>query len=475
MSAQDLLNADLVEVADALARGDVSSEALTRQCLERLERIGRPLNAVIELDQSALDAAREADKRRATGERAGPLAGVPLAHKDLFYRAGKRCTCGSRIRDRAVADSTATVMQRLDAAGAVNLGSLALAEFALSPTGYNEFYGHGRNPWNPQHCSGGSSHGSGIAVAARLVYGSLGSDTGGSIRYPAAMCGITGLKPTFGRVPRTGVMPLAWSLDTVGPLARSARDCARLLRAIAGPDPADGHALDVPVPDYEAGLTGDIRGLRIAVPRRYYRELVTGEVEHALEESLAVLRARGAVVVTTDVPDMELLNCMMALVMSVEAATIHRSGLAERPGDYAEQVRARIEPGLYYPATRYAEALAMRSRLTREYLDAAMRDADLIHVPALPFAVPSIAATTDGSPQDVARAIASVTQCVRAVNYLGLPALSVPAGFTAGPLPVAFQLIGRPFDEGTLLRVADAFQRDTGWHRAMPPMEFDDR
>ena len=469
MSVDALLNTDIVAVAGAIASGEVSSERLTAAALERLELIGRPLNAVMEPDPAALEAAREIDKRRSGGAHLGLLAGVPLAHKDLFYRAGRRCTCGSRIRDRTIAEVTATVLARLDRADAINCGSLALAEFALSPTGYNEHYGHGRNPWNPDCCSGGSSHGSGIAVAARLVYGSLGSDTGGSIRYPAAMCGITGLKPTFGRVPRTHVMPLAWSLDTIGPLARSARDCARLLSVIAGPDGSDGHAIAAPVPDYEAALTGDIRGLRIAVPKRYYYDLVAPQVEAILAESLAVLRARGAVIVPTDVPDMDVINAMMAMVMAVEAATVHRDGLAERPQDYSEQVRSRIEPGFFYPATRYAEALAMRSRLTRAYLDAVLRDADVIHLPALPFPVPTIAETTRGSSADVAQAITSVTSCVRAINYLGLPAISVPAGFTPGPLPAAFQLVGRPFDEALLLRVVDAYQRDTQWHRAVPP------
>ncbi len=470
MSAAEWPGAGLVDIAEAIARGEVSSESVTRLCLERLERIGRPLNAVVELDTvAALEAARETDKRRARGEKLGSLGGVPLAHKDLFYRAGKRCTCGSKIRDRHVADTTAAALERLELAGALNLGSLALAEFALSPTGYNEHYGHGRNPWNPQHCSGGSSHGSGIAVAARLVYGSLGSDTGGSIRYPSAMCGVTGVKPTFGRVSRAGVMPLAASLDTVGPLARSARDCARLLGVIAGYDEADGHTLPVPVPDYEAGLNGDIRDLRIAVPKSYYYDLVTPDVAVALAASLEVLRARGAIIVETGVPDMELINSMMLLIMSVEAAVVHRKGLVERPQDYADQVRARIESGFYYLATRYAEALALRGRLTKEFLDVAMRDADLVHLPALPFPVPTIASTTQGSPADVARAISTVTHCPRGINYLGLPAVSVPAGFSAGPLPIGFQLVGRPFDEATLLRVADAYQRDTDWHRAVPP------
>jgi aspartyl-tRNA(Asn)/glutamyl-tRNA(Gln) amidotransferase subunit A len=470
MSDPELARAGLVEIADAIARGEVSSESVTRLCLERLERIGRPLNALVELDpQDALEAARNVDVRRARGESLGPLGGVPLAHKDLYYRAGKRCTCGSKIRDRYVADTTATALSRLDRAGSVNLGSLALAEWALSPTGYNEQYGHGRNPWNPAHISGGSSHGSGIALAARLVYGSLGTDTGGSIRYPSAMCGVTGVKPTWGRVSGAGVMPLAWSLDTMGPMARSARDCARLLSLIAGPDDADEHALAVPVPDYEAALNGDIRGLRIAVPRSYYYDPVTSEVEAALSESLRVLRARGATVIETGVPDMGRLNAHMQTIMAVEGAMVHREGLTERPQDYAAQVRARLEPGLACPATRYAEALETRARLTREYLDVAMRGADLAHLPVLPFEVPTIAETTEGSAEDVARAIAKATHCPRAINYLGLPAVSVPCGFSGNRLPVAFQLVGRPFDESVLLRVADAYQRETTWHREVPP------
>jgi aspartyl-tRNA(Asn)/glutamyl-tRNA(Gln) amidotransferase subunit A len=246
---------DLVGVADAIRKGEASAEQVARQCLDRLEQRGRELNAVVRLDaQAALEAARAADLARARGAALGPLHGVPLAHKDLFYRAGRPCAGGSRIRADFVPDETASVLLRLDRAGALDLGTLNLAEFALSPTGYNEHFGHGRNPWAPAHVSGGSSSGSGIAVAGRMVFGSLGTDTGGSIRHPAAMCGVTGLKPTLRRVSGAGVMPLSWSLDCVGPLAQSARDCARLLGVIAGADPRDGNAASVPVPDYEAGL-----------------------------------------------------------------------------------------------------------------------------------------------------------------------------------------------------------------------------
>jgi aspartyl-tRNA(Asn)/glutamyl-tRNA(Gln) amidotransferase subunit A len=464
-----LLEHDLVGVAEAIRNGDAGAEQVTQLCLDRLEQDGRACNAVVRLDaQAALEAARAADLARARGAALGPLHGVPLAHKDLFYRAGRPCAGGSKIRAGYVPGETASVLLRLDQAGAIDLGTLHMAEFALSPTGYNEHYGHGRNPWAPEHVCGGSSSGSGIAVAGRMVFGSLGTDTGGSIRHPAAMCGVTGLKPTLRRVSGAGVMPLSWSLDCVGPLAQSARDCARLLGVIAGADVRDGNAAAVPVPDYEAGLGASIRGLRIAVPRGYYDESLDPEIERALAESLRVLRDLGAVVVETQVPDMAVINAMMQVVMASEAATIHRRWLAERPQDYSDQVRGRIEPGLYYPATRYIEALSLRARLTGEYLRSALGDCDVLHLPAIPITVPTIAATTQGSPADVAAVISAVTRCTRAINYLGLPALCLPAGFSADGMPVAFQLVGKPFDEARLLHAGHAFQQATDWHRRIP-------
>ncbi len=465
----DLLGLDLVGVAEAIRSGDITSEHATRWSLERLLRHGTACNALMHIDADrALESARAADLRRGRGERLGPLHGVPLAHKDLFYRAGRICTGGSSIRRDFVPETTATVLTRLDAAGALDLGTLHMAEFALSPTGFNAHYGHGRNPWNTTHVPGGSSSGSGIGVAGRMVFGSLGSDTGGSIRHPAAMCGITGMKPTLRRVSVAGVMPLSWSLDCIGPLAQSSRDCARLLQVIAGADASDGTAATVPVPDYESFLDGSVRGLHIAVPRRYYRDAVTPDVATALDESLRVFGALGAVIVETDVPDMALINAMMQVVMAAEAAAIHRTWLTERPDDYGEQVRLRIEPGLVYPATRYIEALSLRVRLTEEYLATTLRGCDAIHMPAVPIPVPSIEATTAGSPADVTAAIAGVTHCTRAINYLGLPSLCVPAGFSANGMPVGFQLVGRPFAEAALLRAGDAFQRVTDWHQRMP-------
>jgi aspartyl-tRNA(Asn)/glutamyl-tRNA(Gln) amidotransferase subunit A len=467
----ELESLDLVGVADAIAHGHLSARDVTGWALQRLQTTGRALNAVFRIDaEPALARAAQLDEQHArTGATTGPLHGVPLAHKDLFGVAGRECHAGSIILRDHIAPQTAWALQQLDSAGQVNLGSLHMAEFALSPTGFNGHYGHGLNPWNVAHACGGSSSGSGIALASRLVFGSLGTDTGGSIRHPAAMCGVTGLKPTWRRVSAAGVLPLSATLDCPGPMARSARDCARLLSAIARPNPDDGLCTARPAEAYEAALDGDLRGVRIGVPQAYYREELDPEVAAALQASLAVLCSRGATLVTVAVPDMALINALAQVVMSVEAAALHSRWIAQRPQDYAEQVLRRIDPGFAYPAVRYAEALALRKRITQDWVDRCLAGCDLVHVPTLPVTTPTIAATTEGDAAAVMQAIGRVTHATRGINYLGLPAISVPAGFSKAGLPLAFQLVARPFAEGALLRAADAYQRDTTWHRHLPP------
>lgn len=465
----DYTRLTLAQAAAAIAAGEVRSVDLTRACLERLRSTGKALNCIAALeDDSVLDEAERLDKERAAGKLRGPLHGVPLAHKDLFNREGKLVEFGSCVFRGQKPAMTATVLTRLQSAGAVNLGSLHMAELAFSPTGFNKHLGHCRNPWNPEHVPGGSSSGSGAAVAARLVYGSLGTDSGGSIRHPAAMCGLTGLKPTQTRVSRRGVMPLSHTLDCVGPLARTARDCARLLSVIAGPDDADLTASDLPVPDYESALSGDVRGLKVAVPQTYYYDCVSDEVRSRLGDSLAALRGLGATIVEVKVPDMNLVNTLAQAVMAVEAAAVHEKNLRARRGDFGEIVRSRIEPGLLIPATRYCHALALRAQVVQEYVTLALANADVLHLPAVSIAVPTIAETTTGDPDAINKVLGALTHCTRGINYLGLPALGVPAGFTANGLPCGFQLVGRPFSEALLLRVADAYQRVTDWHERAP-------
>lgn len=446
---------DLTALAAAIASGDVTSEAATTVALDRLDTVGRDLKAVKRLDRDrALESARAADKARAAGGKLPPLHGVPLAHKDLFYRNGDLSEGGSKIRAGFRADTTATVIERLDAAGALDIGRLQLAEFALSPTGYNLHEGHPLNPWNPAHVPGGSSCGSGIAVAARCVTASLGTDTGGSLRHPGAMCGVVGLKPTWGLVPADGVMPLSASLDCPGPLTRTARDAALMMSVLT---------------QCVFDLRKDIRGMSIAVPGGYYNETLHPDIAKTLDDAKAVFRDLGVTLVETAPPDMALINTMMHLLMSVEGATIHRRWLIERPGDYADQVRSRIEPGLFYPATRYVEALSMRASLTQEWLAASLGHCDLALIPAIPVPVPTIAATTEGSPADVARAIGGLTHCTRGINYLGVPSASVPCGFDSAGLPIAFQLVGRPLTEADILSAAHAYQSATSWHTRIPP------
>lgn len=471
MSEKALWSLTLTEAAEAVKDGRVTSLQLTQVALERLERIGSQLNCAIAVDaEEALSAAERLDRERGHGRLRGPLHGVPLAHKDLFYRTGRVVTCGSRIRRDFVADTTATVLDRLERAGAVYTGALNLSEFAFSPTGYNKHYGSCRNPWSTEHVTGGSSSGSGAAVAARLVYGSLGTDSGGSIRHPAAMCGVAGLKPTQTRVSRHGVMPLSHSLDCVGPMARTARDCARLLSVIAGPDPHDPTTAALDVPGYESLLDGNVRGLTVAVPTAYYHDLLVDEVRSVLRDSQAVLKELGAAIVEVSVPDIDRVNALAQLVMSVEAATVHQHWLRTRRDDYADVVRSRFEPGLLVPATRYCEALNVRARIIADFVETCLDKADVVQLPAISIPVPSIAETTTDEPSVVATRLAAITHCTRGINYLGLPAASVPAGFTANGLPSAFQLVARPFDEGLLLRVADAYQRATDWHARVPAM-----
>jgi len=294
----------LTEIAKAIAGKRFSSREATQSCLERIAQWQPRLNAFMAIEtEAALAAADAADVALANGNSHGALHGVPLAHKDMYYEAGKVVTCGSRIRRDFVATVTSTALQRLKDAGTIRLGSLQMAEFAYGPTGHNSHYGAVHNPWNVDHITGGSSSGSGSAVAARLTFAALGSDTGGSIRMPAHFCGVTGLKTTYGLVSRAGAMPLSQSLDTVGPLARSAEDCALLLGLMAGADPEDPTVVTGPVPDYVAATRGRIKGLRVGVPAAFYVDDLDPEVARMLDETIAVLRGEGADIVQVELPD----------------------------------------------------------------------------------------------------------------------------------------------------------------------------
>ncbi len=460
----------LTLVARAIADKQVSSREVTQSCLDRIARWQPHLNAFMAIEaEDALKAADAADAALAKGARRGVLHGVPLAHKDMYYEAGKVVTCGSRIRRDFVATTTSTALQRLKDAGTIRLGSLQMAEFAYGPTGHNVHYGPVHNPFALDRITGGSSSGSGSAVAARLTFAALGSDTGGSVRMPAHFCGVTGLKTTVGRISRAGAMPLSQSLDTVGPLARTAEDCAVLLRLMAGADPADPTAISGPIPDYAAAATELIRGIAIGVPSAFYVDDLDEEVAGALDATIAVLRREGANVVKVELPDQRQLSAASQLVLAVEAAAFHKRWMIERAQDYGPQVLMRLQNGLAIPGVSYLEALRWRGQALAAHV-AAVANVDAVIAPVSPVPAPTIAESDVGNSPDAEAVIQRLTRFTRPINYLGLPALSIPCGFTRGGLPVGMQLIGRSFDEATLLRVGAAFQRATDFHERVPKL-----
>jgi aspartyl-tRNA(Asn)/glutamyl-tRNA(Gln) amidotransferase subunit A len=394
---------------------------------------------------------------------------VPLAHKDMYYDAGHISTCGSKIRRDWVATSTATSLQRLKDAGTIRLGALQMSEFAYGPTGHNAHYGAVCNPWRAECVTGGSSSGSGSAVAARLTFAALGSDTGGSIRMPAHFCGVTGLKNTVGRVSRAGAMPLSQSLDTVGPLARTVEDCALLLGLMAGADPEDPTCIGGEVPDYVTATTQPIKGLTIGIPSAFYVDDLDPDIARVLDETRATLTAEGVRFVEIDLPDQRQLIAACQLVLAVEAAAFHKRWMIERPQDYGPQVLMRLQNGLAVPAVCYLEALRWRGPALAAHV-AATSGVDAVLAPVAPVAAPTIAESDVGNSPDAEAVIQRLTRFTRPVNYLGLPSLTVPSGFTSSGLPVGMQLIGASFAEAVLLRIGATFQRATDFHTRRPEL-----
>jgi aspartyl-tRNA(Asn)/glutamyl-tRNA(Gln) amidotransferase subunit A len=453
----------LEEQAAALASGAVSSVELTEAAIERAEAWQPRINAFIRIEaEQALTSARASDARRAAGGARGPLDGVPMAHKDMFDRTGELATGGSLIlRDRRATEDS-TIATRLEAAGAVWLGGLNMAEFAANPVGLNPHYGHCRNPWNPDYIAGGSSSGSGAAVAAGIVAAALGSDTGGSIRLPASICGVVGLKPTYGRVSLHGALPRAFSLDTVGPLATTAADCALLLAAIAGHDPNDGNTIEQPVPTFSE-MTADARGMTVAVLTGLDGIAPALQARH--EAALVALETSGVKLVERRMDWITSLYGLADTISKCEAATMHGRWMKERPQDYSRFVFSRTEAGFHILATRYIEALALRGRMLSRFVTEILADADALFLPTTPVTVPTIAEVDTDEGAAIATIIGELARLTRPFSYLGVPAISVPCGPDDHGLPTGFQLAARPFAEATLLRLARHYQAATDWPR----------
>jgi aspartyl-tRNA(Asn)/glutamyl-tRNA(Gln) amidotransferase subunit A len=458
-------------LAAAIRERRISALEATERCLARSAALDGTLRAYITLDaDGARRAARERDAELGAGRLLGPLHGVPLAYKDLCFVRGLPTSCGTRTRDYFIAERDCTAVARLVAAGAVTLGKLNMTELATGPFGDNPHHGDVQNPWRAGHCSGGSSSGSGAAVAAGLALGALGSDTGGSIRLPAACCGIVGFKPTYGRVSRAGAMILSWSNDHLGPMTRTVRDAALLLGVIAGPDPDDATASPHAVDDYLAATAAGVRGLRLGLPENYYFDGVDTEAASAVQAAARRLEALGAKLVALKVPDPQPIVDITGLISRAESAAVHARLVRERPHELGPTVHARMEVGFHISAVDYLQATRLRARRARDFLREVFEEVDAILTPTVPSPAPTYAEVTAGPVEDVIRRMGRFSRLTRPFNGLGLPVLSLPCGFSRAGLPLGLSIAGRPFAEATVLRVAAAYEDAAGWVTRRPPL-----
>jgi aspartyl-tRNA(Asn)/glutamyl-tRNA(Gln) amidotransferase subunit A len=466
----ELCQLDITELGPLLRERKLSPIELTEAYLDRIDRLDPRLNTYIRvLPEQARQAAREAEVEIGRGAWRGALHGVPVGIKDLFDVAGVPNTMGSKILRDNIPETDATVVARLKEAGAIVLGKHNLHEFAFGITSENPHFGVVRNPWNIERVPGGSSGGTAAAVAAGLCAGGLGSDTGASIRAPASFCGIVGLKPTYGRVSRAGALPLAWSLDHAGPLARSVADCALLLQAIAGSDARDPATSTEAVPDFLAALEQGLAGIRLGIPREYFFEVVEPDVERLVDEAVATLEQLGAQVHEVSLPHVMHAQVAGNVIMSTEAAAWHADWLRERPQDYGADVLQRIRAGLLVHATEYLHSQQMRTLIQGDFASA-FSQVDVVLSPTVPLVAPPIGRTLEaGGPLNVPpRAIAN--RATVPCNLTGMPAISVPCGFSSG-LPVGLQIMGPAFGEPVVLRVAAAYEAATDWRKQRPTVQ----
>lgn len=467
-SCNPLLELSLTEAARLVRKKEISPVELVDAALGQIERVDSRLHAFISVYEEARDVAKAAEMMAAAGHSLGPLHGVPLALKDNIALKGLRTTAGSKILADWLPEDDATVAARLRSSGAIFVGKLNMHEFAWGGTSDNPHYGAVRNPWNTERFPAGSSGGSGAAVAARMCWGALGTDTGGSIRLPSAINGIVGIRPTYGRVSNHGIVPLAWSMDTAGPMTRTVDDCALMFASIAGHDPKDPTTAKVPVQDYLARVGQDVRGLRIGVVSDYFFHHLQPPVYKAVKSALAVFEELGASIEDVPIGNIHGNISAQLTIESCEPSTYHQRWLRERPDDYGDDVRTLLEVGEMLLATHYLQAQRYRSLLRQEFTEA-FRRVDLFVCPTLPFTATRIGemhvVIENGVQEDM---LSAIMQFTGVPSLTGLPSLAVPCGFDDDGLPIGMQLIGRPFDEGTLFQAGAAFQSATRFHQRAP-------
>ena len=459
------------ELSVLIKSREVSPVQATQAYLDRIGQVDEKLNSYITVCRDeALAEARQAEQEISAGNYRGPMHGLPVAVKDQFYTKGIRTTGGSNILKDLVPDEDATVVANLKAAGSVMLGKLNMSEFA-SGDAFHHPYGTPHNPWDLSRNPGTSSSGSGAATAAFLCATSLGEDTGGSIRGPASFCGLVGIRPSWGRVSRYGVLGASWSMDIVGPISRTTADCAITLGAIAGYDPKDPSTWDVPVPDYLSMLTGDIRGLKVGViQERVDTDAVDPEVRDRVVQGISVLGELGAVIQEVSIPLIVHSAAISNTIILTDAAGVHRQGIDEHLDEYDHNNQIRLLTGSIIPAQAHQKAIKLRQVLRQQILEA-LEKVDVLVMPtsSIPASLIPTKAGID-SKQQVLDGLAGRRSFTAPFNLANTPALSINCGFTSQQLPVGLQIAGKPFDEGTLFRVAHAYEQATEWHTRRPPI-----
>jgi aspartyl-tRNA(Asn)/glutamyl-tRNA(Gln) amidotransferase subunit A len=464
-NSEQLAYLSLADVATAIARKELSPVEVTQAMLDRISALDGKLRSYYTIfSEQALAAAKAAEAEIRSGSYRGPMHGVPIAIKDI-YESGPT-TGGSKVRKDYVARQDCTSVRKLKQAGGVVLGKLATYEFALGLPTLTSHFPPARNPWNTDIDPGGSSSGSGAAVAAGLCYGAMGSDTGGSIRWPAFCCGIVGMKATYGRVSRAGVFPLSWNLDHTGPMTRTVRDCALMLQACAGHDPLDPASAQEPVPDFSAKLERDIKGMRLGVPRKLFAENCGKEILDSFNAAAAQLAKLGAEVVDVDAISFEEMWAVIWPILCSDAAAYHLEDMKKRPGDYHPDMRFSLASGTLVSATGYLQAQRARDVIRRRMLKQ-LESIDVFLTPTTGFMPGKIRSET---PKGSFLNSSEFTIYTPLFNITGFPALAVPCGFSASGLPVGFQLAGKPFDEATVFQVGYAYEQSMPWRQRHPTL-----